>query len=43
MYGVWKLGQERMLEVYRSATLDKLAMSELRPQERRRPLPVVNA
>jgi Rrf2 family protein len=42
MYGVWKLGQERMLEVYRSATLDKLAMSELRPQDRR-PLPVVNA
>ena len=31
MYGVWKLGQERMLEVYRQATLDKLAMSELRP------------
>jgi Rrf2 family protein len=30
MYGVWKLGQERMLEVYRSATLDKLAMSDLR-------------
>ncbi len=30
MYGVWKLGQERMLEVYRAATLDKLAMSELR-------------
>lgn len=29
MYGVWKLGQERMLEVYRSATLDKLAMSDL--------------
>jgi Rrf2 family protein len=24
MYGVWKLGQERMLEVYRSATLDQL-------------------
>jgi Rrf2 family protein len=30
MYGVWKLGQERMLEVYRSATLDRLAMSDLR-------------
>ncbi len=29
MYGVWKLGQERMLEVYRSATLDKLAMRNL--------------
>ena len=31
MYGVWKLGQERMLDVYRDATLDKLAMSELKP------------
>ena len=31
MYGVWKLGQERMLDVYRTATLDKLAMSELKP------------
>jgi Rrf2 family protein len=30
MYGVWQRGQERMLEVYRSATLDKLAMAELR-------------
>lgn len=30
MYSVWKLGQERMLDVYRSATLDKLAMSELK-------------
>ena len=29
MYGVWKLGQERMLEVYRAATLDTLAMREL--------------
>jgi Rrf2 family protein len=26
MYGIWKLGQERMLEVYRSATLDRLVM-----------------
>ncbi len=26
MYGVWKLGQERMLEVYRGTTLDKLAI-----------------
>jgi Rrf2 family protein len=26
MYGIWKLGQERMLEVYRAATLDTLAM-----------------
>jgi Rrf2 family protein len=32
MYGVWKLGQERMLEVYRSAKLDRLAMRELRPE-----------
>lgn len=31
MYGVWQRGQERMLEVYRKATLDQLAMSELRP------------
>jgi hypothetical protein len=30
MYSVWKLGQQRMLEVYRAATLDKLAMTELR-------------
>lgn len=30
MYSIWKLGQDRMLEVYRSATLDKLAMHELR-------------
>lgn len=39
MYGVWKLGQQRMLEVYRAATLDKLAMTELRPQPR--PVPAV--
>ncbi|NTX03956.1 Rrf2 family transcriptional regulator [Myxococcus sp. CA040A] len=30
MYGVWKLGQQRMLDVYRSTTLDRLAMTELR-------------
>ena len=30
MYSVWKLGQERMLDVYRASTLDKLAMSELK-------------
>lgn len=30
MYGVWRLGQQRMLEVYRAATLDTLAMTELR-------------
>lgn len=29
MYSVWKLGQERMLEVYRTSTLDKLAMRQL--------------
>lgn len=34
MYGVWKLGQERMLEVYRAATLDQLAVSELRQPPR---------
>ncbi len=30
MTSVWRLGQERMLEVYRHARLDKLAMSGLR-------------
>ncbi len=30
MTSVWRLGQERMLEVYRHARLDKLAMSSLR-------------
>ncbi len=29
MYGVWKLGQERMLEVYRNTKLDALAMKQL--------------
>ena len=33
MLKVWKLGQDRMLEVYRAATLDKLAMSDLRAIE----------
>jgi len=33
MYGVWKLGQERMLEVYRAATLDTLAMRGLHVAE----------
>jgi len=31
MFSVWRTGQERMLEVYRSARLDKLAMRSLRP------------
>ena len=31
--GVWKRGQERMLDVYRAATLDQLAMAELTPHE----------
>ena len=39
MYGVWKLGQERMLEVYRSARLDRLAMTEMRPTGSR-PIPL---
>lgn len=39
MYGVWRRGQERMLEVYRSATLDQLAMGELKPAR----MPVVAA
>ncbi|MBM4380749.1 MAG: Rrf2 family transcriptional regulator, partial [Deltaproteobacteria bacterium] len=38
MYGVWKLGQERMLEVYRGARLDRLAMTELSRADAR-PLP----
>lgn len=29
MFSVWALGQERMLEVYRNAKLDKLAMRSL--------------
>lgn len=29
MYSVWRMGQERMLEVYRHARLDKLAMNGL--------------
>jgi len=33
LYGVWKRGQEQMLDVYRTATLDQLAMAELRPVE----------
>ncbi|MFN0063112.1 MAG: RrF2 family transcriptional regulator [Myxococcaceae bacterium] len=32
MYSIWKLGQQRMLDVYRSARLDQLAMSELSPK-----------
>jgi Rrf2 family protein len=31
MFSVWRLGQERMLEVYRHARLDKLAMASLTP------------
>jgi Rrf2 family protein len=38
MYGVWKLGQQRMLEVYRAATLDRLAMTELRSSSDPRPV-----
>jgi Rrf2 family protein len=33
LYGVWKRGQERMLDVYRTATLDQLAMAELKAPE----------
>lgn len=32
MYSVWKWGQQRMLEVYRSVTLDQIAMKDLRAQ-----------
>ena len=28
MHSIWREGQERMLEVYRSAKLDKLAMRQ---------------
>ena len=34
MYSVWKEGQERMLEVYREATLDKLVIQSLPPRLR---------
>ena len=37
LYGVWKRGQERMLDVYRTATLDQLAMAELKPEQSVRP------
>ncbi len=44
MYGVWKLGQQRMLEVYRTTTLDRLAMTGLRaPEPSSGPLPAANA
>ena len=43
MYGVWKLGQERMLEVYRAATLDTLAMTDLRPSDAPVPLSIASA
>ncbi len=33
MYGVWKLGQQRMLDVYRGTTLDRLGMTGLRAPE----------
>ncbi len=32
MFNVWRQGQERMLEVYRSTTIDKLAMRSLTHQ-----------
>lgn len=34
MWSVWKEGQERMLEVYRQATLDQLVMQSLPPKLR---------
>jgi len=43
MYGVWKLGQERMLEVYRAARLDTLAMTDLRPSDAPVPLSIASA
>lgn len=44
MHGVWQLGQERMLEVYRNARLDRLAMRSLThksPVLARQSLPVL--
>lgn len=38
MHSVWRLGQERMLEVYRSVSLDQLAMRGLRQEPPLRPL-----
>jgi len=32
MYSVWKWGQQKMLEVYRTVTLDQIAMKDLRTQ-----------
>ena len=48
MYSVWKLGQERMLEVYRAATLDTLAfkvpvLPSRRSTTESQPLPVLPA
>lgn len=42
MHAVWRLGQERMLEVYRAATLESLAMKSTQPAWSRGALPVVN-
>ena len=40
MYGVWRLGQERMLEVYRHAKLDKLAMAGFADEHERAGMPL---
>ena len=45
MYGVWRLGQQRMIEVYRHAKLDKLAMAGLQAEadaEQRVAQPAIN-
>jgi len=43
MYGVWRLGQKRMLEVYQHAKLDKLAMAGLQAEaEAERSTPVLD-
>jgi len=39
MYSVWRLGQQKMLEVYRAVTLEQLAMKDLKPDVH--PLPAV--
>lgn len=43
MYGVWKLGQQRMLDVYRSVTMDQLAMKDLKSEPKTPLLPLATA
>lgn len=41
MMSVWRQGQERMLEVYRSTTLDRLALPLQPEKAARQPLPIL--